>query len=42
MAVAEVNQQGWLEENGQWLETVAQTHLVLASSNPVPQKGSSP
>ena len=29
--VAEVNQRRWLEESGQWLENVDQTHLVLAS-----------
>ena len=37
--VAEVNQLHWLEESGQWLENVGQTHLVLASSKPVLQKG---
>ena len=26
--VAEVNQRGWLEESGQWLENVDQTHQV--------------
>ena len=35
---AEVNQQRWLEESGQWLENVHQTHLVLASGKPVLQK----
>ena len=29
--VAEVNQRPCLEESGQWLENVNQTHLVLAS-----------
>ena len=29
--VAEVNSQHWLEESGQWLDNVDQTHLVLAS-----------
>ena len=33
--VAEVNQQRWLEESGQWLENV---DLVLASGKPVLQK----
>ena len=33
--VAEVNQQRWLEERGQWLENVDLTHLVLASGKPV-------
>ena len=36
--VAEVNQQRWLEENGQWLENVDQTHLGLASGKLVLQK----
>ena len=36
--LAEVNQQCWLEESGQWLENVDQTHLVLASGKPVLQK----
>ena len=31
VTVAEVNQQRCLEESGQWLENVDQTHLVLAS-----------
>ena len=35
---AEVTQQRWLEESGQWLENVHQTHLVLASGKPVLQK----
>ena len=29
--VDEFNQQLWLEESGQWLENVDQTHLILAS-----------
>ena len=29
--VAEVNQQCYLEESGQWIENVDQTHLVLDS-----------
>ena len=36
--VAEVNQWRWLEECRQRLENVLQTHLVLASGNPVLQK----
>ena len=36
--VAEVNQQCRLDECGQWLENVDQTHLVLASGKPVLQK----
>ena len=36
--VAEVNQQRWLEESGQWLENVDRTRLVLASGEPVQQK----
>ena len=36
--VAEVNQQHWIEERGQWLENVDRTHLVLASGKPVLQK----
>ena len=36
--VAEVNQRCWLEESGQWLENVDQTHLVLASGKPVLQQ----
>ena len=36
--VAEVNQQHWLEESGQWLDNVDQTHLVLASGRPVLRK----
>ena len=36
--VAEVNQWRCLEESGQWLEDVAQTHLVLASGKLVLQK----
>ena len=35
--VAEVNQQCCLEESGQWLENVNQTHLVLASGKLVLQ-----
>ena len=34
MDVAEVNQQRWFEESGQWLKNVDGTHLVLARSNP--------
>ena len=33
--LAEVNQWGWFEENGQLLENVDQIHLVLASGMPV-------
>ena len=36
--VAEVNQQRWLEESGQWLENVDQTYLVLARGKPALQK----
>ena len=36
--VAEINQRGWLEESGQWLENVDPTHLVQASGKPVLQK----
>ena len=36
--VAEVNQWPCLEESEQWLENVAQTHLVLASGQLVLQK----
>ena len=36
--VAEVNQWNCLEEGGQWLENVDQTHLVLASGELVLQK----
>ena len=36
--VAEVDQQRCLEESGQWLENVDQSHLVLASGNLVLQK----
>ena len=36
--VAEVNQPSRLEESGQWLDNVDQTHLVLASGEPVLQK----
>ena len=36
--VSEVNQWRWLEESGQWLENVDQTHLVLASGKLVLQK----
>ena len=38
MDVAEVNQQHWLVESGQWLENVDRTHLVLASGKQVLQK----
>ena len=38
VSVAEVNQQHCLEESGQWLENVDQTHQVLASSKQVLQK----
>ena len=38
LLLLEVNQRRWLEENGQWLENVDRTHLVLAGSNPVLQK----
>ena len=34
----EVNQQRCLEESGQWLAHVDQTHLVLDSGRPVQQK----
>ena len=33
-----VNQWRWIEESGQWLENVDQTHLVLASGKLVLQK----
>ena len=36
--VAKVNQWRYLEESGQWLEHVDQTHLVLDSGKPVQQK----
>ena len=36
--VAEVNQRCCLDESGQWLEDVDQTHLVLASGKLVLQK----
>ena len=36
--VAEVNRRRCLEESGQWLENVDQTHLLLASEKPVLQK----
>ena len=36
--VAVVNQRRRLEESGQWLENVDQTHLDLASGKPVLQK----
>ena len=36
--ITEVNQRHCLEESGQWLENVDQTHLVLASGKPVLQK----
>ena len=39
--VAEVYQWRWLEESGQWLENVDQTHLVLASGKPALQKNPS-
>ena len=35
--IAEGNQPGCLEERGQWLENVNQTHLVLASGKLVLQ-----
>ena len=35
---AEVNQLRWLEESGQWLENVDQTHLILASGKSVLKK----
>ena len=38
MDIAEVNQQRWFEESGQWLEDVDGTHLVLANDQPVLQK----
>ena len=38
VAVAEVYQPHCLEESGQWLENVDQTHLVLASGKLVLQK----
>ena len=34
----EVNQWRWLDESGQWLEIVDQTHLVLAGRKAVLQK----
>ena len=40
--VAEVNQQRWLDEGGQWLENVDCTHLVLASGKPDVQKRLTP
>ena len=33
--VADVNQRGWLEQSGQWLENVDHAHLVQASGKPV-------
>ena len=36
--VAEAYQRRCLEESGQWLENVDQTHLVVASGKPVLQK----
>ena len=36
--VAEVNQWPCLEESGQWLENVDQTHLILTSGKLVLQK----
>ena len=36
--LAGVSQQRWLEESGQCLENVIQTHLLLASGKPVLQK----
>ena len=36
--LVEVNQGHCLEESGQWLENVDQTHLVLASGNRVLKK----
>ena len=38
ISIAEVKQQGWLEESGLLLENVDQTHLVLASGKRVLQK----
>ena len=34
----EIYQRGWLEESGQSLETIAQTHLVLARGKLVLQR----
>ena len=39
VADAEVNQRRWLEESGQWLENVDQTHQVLPSGKLALQKG---
>ena len=36
--VAEVNQQHWLEESGEWLENVDRTHLDQANGKPLKQK----
>ena len=36
--IAEVYKHRWLEESGPWLENVDQTHLVLTSGKPEPQK----
>ena len=36
--VVEVNQRLCLEESGQWLENIDQTHLVLAGGKLVQQK----
>ena len=36
MDVAEVYQ--WIEESGEWLETIDRMHLVLASGKPVLRK----
>ena len=36
--IAEVYQWRWLEERGQWFESVDRTHLVLASGKPSLQK----
>ena len=33
-----VNQLRWLDDSGQWLENVGQTHLVLASGKPLTTK----
>ena len=35
MNVVKVSQWRWIEESGQWLENIDQTHLVLASGKPV-------
>ena len=36
--VAEFNPWHWLEESGQWLENVDQTHIVLPNGKPVAQQ----